>query len=133
MRKLRPKQNETADHECNCSNQEHITCPVSGHCETENVVYEAQVKVKNTFKSYIGMTSRPFIERWKEHKGNVKYPHQKGTKLSGYIHKPKEFGEKIGFQDIKWSIKARAAPYRSGTKYCDTGKCSPFLSLPFCS
>ena len=46
---------------------------------------------KSSVKSYIGMTSRPFIERFKEHKGNIKHKHQKGTKLSSYVWKQKDF------------------------------------------
>ena len=85
-----------------------------------NVVYEAQVKTKYATKSYIGMTGRPFIERWKEHRGNLRHMHQKGTKLSQYIWKQKEFGENIAIQDIKWSLKSRSVPYKAGSKYCDT-------------
>ena len=66
------------------------------------------------------MTSRPFIERWKEHRGNVRYQHQKGTKLSKFIWRQKDFGENINMNDIKWSLRAKAVPYRPGAKYCDT-------------
>ena len=66
------------------------------------------------------MTSRPFIERFKEHKGNVKHKHQKGTKLSSYVWKQKDFGIDIKFNDIKWCLKAKAVSYRAGARFCDT-------------
>ena len=86
----------------------------------DNVVYEATVKTRYATKSYIGMTGRPFIERWKEHRGNVKHRHQKGTKLSKYVWHQKDFGENIEMKDIKWCLKSKAVPYKSGAKYCDT-------------
>ena len=87
---------------------------------TNNVVYSAEVKTNYTTKSYIGMTGRPFIERYKEHRGNMRHKHQKGTKLSNFIWKQKEFGQNIKIEDIKWSLKAKAVPYRAGARYCDT-------------
>ena len=119
LKKLRPKQNDTSQHECNCSNQ-NIVCPVNGECRVENVVYEAKIKTKQSVKSYIGMTSRQFIDRWKEHRGNFKYKHQKGTKLSSFAWKQVDFGENIKFDDIKWSLKTKTVTYRPGSKFCHT-------------
>ena len=119
MKKLRPKQDVTSEQHCSCENQNRV-CPVNGQCKTDNVVYEALVKTTHVSKSYIGMTSRTFIERWKEHKGNIKHRHQKGTKLSSFIWKQKDFGEKIEMNDIKWCLKSKAVPYRAGSRFCDT-------------
>ena len=67
------------------------------------------------------MTARTFIERWKEHRGNIRHKHQQGTKLSHYVWKQNtEFGEKIGMENIKWSIKSKTTSYRAGARYCDT-------------
>ena len=66
------------------------------------------------------MTSRPFIDRWKEHRGNVRHKHQKGTKLSSFVWRQMDFGENIKFENIEWKLKAKAVPYRSGARYCDT-------------
>ena len=118
-KKLNLKEHSTSEQQCNCENQ-NMVCPVNGQCKTENVVYEAQVKTSRISKSYIGMTSRSFIERWKEHRGNIKYKHQKGTKLSSFIWNQKEFGESINIGDIKWSLKSKAVPYRAGSRFCDT-------------
>ena len=119
MKKLKLEQSETSDEICRCESQD-MTCPVEGKCTTENVVYEAQVKVKNTIKSYIGMTSRPFIERWKEHRGNIRYKHQKGTKLSSFVWNQKKFGENIEIDDIKFKLKAKTSTYKPGAKFCGT-------------
>ena len=84
------------------------------------MVYEATVKTNYSSKSYIGMTSRPFIDKWKEHRGNIRHKHQKGTKLSSFVWKQVDFGAEIKIDDIKWSLKSKAVPYRAGEKYCDT-------------
>ena len=119
IKKLRPKQHINPEKECNCENQKRV-CPVNGQCTIDNVVYEASVQTKHISKSYIGMTSRPFIERWKEHRGNLKHEHQKGTKLSSFVWNQKVFGENIKMDDIRWSLKTKAIPYRAGAKFCDT-------------
>ena len=87
------------------------------HSMYDNVVYEATVKTKHSVKSYIGMTSHPFIDRWKEHRGNMKHKNQKGTKLSSFVWKQMDFGENIKIDDIKWSLKSKAVPYRVGAKF----------------
>ena len=61
FKKLRPKQSSSPEQDCNCMKQ-NIVCPVNGKCKTDNVVYETTVKTKHSVKSYIGMTSRPFID-----------------------------------------------------------------------
>ena len=67
------------------------------------------------------MSSRPFIVRWKEHRGNIKHPNQKGTKLSKHVLKlNNEYGENIEISDIKWSLKSKCGPYRAGAKLCVT-------------
>ena len=68
---------------------------------------------RNVPRIYTGMTGRQLIKRIKEHKGNFKHKHQKGTKLSSYAHKQSEYGEDIKFEDIKWSIKAKAIPCKA--------------------
>ena len=122
LKKVKQNPVKTTENTCKCENQQ-MQCPVNGQCMTDNVVYEAQVKTRYTTKSYIGMTGRPFFERWKEHRGNLKHKHQKGTKLSNFIWKQKESGEHIDIQNIKWSLKAKAMPYQPGARFCDTCLC----------
>ena len=100
--------------------KKNIQCPVSSNCMSRNIVYEAKVKTRCETKSYIGMNGRTFISRWKEHRGNFRHKNQKGTKLSNYIWKLKDFGENIKFEDIEWSIKSKSVPYKPGARYCDT-------------
>ena len=66
------------------------------------------------------MSGRTFIERYKEHRGNCRHKHQKGTKLSKFVHSVKDSGENVNFKDIKWTIKSKAVPYRAGSRFCDT-------------
>ena len=124
MKKLNPNTNQNNDSEskCKCANDKEILqCPVNGKCMFDNVVYSAEVKTKHTTKTYIGMSGRPFIVRWKEHRGNIRHPHQNGTKLSKYVLKQNsDFGEKIGIKDVKWKMKTKTVPYRAGAKFCDT-------------
>ena len=120
LKKLNIKEDSNLE-ECKCAADKKIgQCPVNNQCMTSKVVYCAEVISKHTRKSYIGMTGRPFIGRWKEHRGNFRHKHQKGTKLSKYAWNQKEFGENIKFEDIKWSLKAKAVPYRAGARYYDT-------------
>ena len=69
------------------------------------------------------MSKRQFIDRWKEHRGNIKYEHQKGTKLSSFIWKQRSLGETIRFKDIKWNLKAKTSSYTAGAKLCNTCLC----------
>ena len=120
-KKLNQNQTKIPEQTCKCDQDKEIEqCPVNDDCMTDNVVYCAEVTTRYNTKSYIGMSGRPFIKRWKEHRGNIRHPHQKGTKLSKYVHKQKEFGENINIKDIKWSLKAKAIPYTAGKKFCDT-------------
>ena len=118
QKKLKPKV-ACPELECKCTNV-NMQCPVDGQCMVSNVVYQAEIKSRYNTKLYIGMTSRPFITRWKEHRGNLRHQHQKGTKLSNYVWKQKENGTNIKTEDILWSLKAKSVPYRAGARFCDT-------------
>ena len=85
LKKLNPISQESTDLNCKCD-EVPMQCPVSGECTSGNVVYQAKVNSKFAVKSYIGMTARPFIERWKEHRGNIRHKHQQGTKLSNFVN-----------------------------------------------
>ena len=121
IKKLNPSQLIDPLSECKCESDKNIVqCPVNGKCTSDNVVYSAEVKTKYTTKTYIGMSGRPFIDRWKEHRGNIRHKNQAGTKLSKYVWKQKEFGENIKIEDISWKIETKAVPYSAGRKFCDT-------------
>ena len=119
LKKLNQNLVKKPESECKCENEKR-QCPVNGKCTLDNVVYEAKVKTRYTTKSYIGMTGRTFIERWKEHLGNMRYKHQNGTKLSKFIWSQKDLGHHIDKSNIEWTLKTKAIPYRAGNRYCDT-------------
>ena len=66
------------------------------------------------------MTGRTFIQRWKEHRGNIRHKHQNGTKLSKFIWSERDLGHQIDMSNIEWTLKTKAIPYRAGNRYCDT-------------
>ena len=122
LKKLNSNQKKESVQVCKCEKDKEIKqCPVNKQCTKDNVVYQAEVKSKFGTKYYIGMSGRPFIDRYKEHRGNVRHPHQKGTKLSQYIHKQNnDYGDNIEFKDLNWSLKSKTTPYRAGARWCDT-------------
>ena len=65
------------------------------------------------------MTSRPFTQRFENRKGNNKHKHQKGTKLSSYVWKQKDFWENTKNNDIKWRLNTKAVPHMAGARFCD--------------
>ena len=55
---------------CNCRQN---PCPLSGTCDTKDVVYSAKlVNDKGEISVYKGITSRKFIERYRLHKSSFK-------------------------------------------------------------
>ena len=75
LKKLNQNIVKKTESECKCE-KEKRQCPVNGNCTLDNVVYEAKVKTSYNTKSYIGMNGCSFIERWKEHRGNMRHKHQ---------------------------------------------------------
>ena len=103
---------------CNCKNKFKNDCPLPGQCTTSNIVYQAEIEVEGSDekKKYFGQTSRPFKQRYYEHKmamNNMMSKH--ATALSRYIWKIKNAGKQF---KIKWSIKNRAQSLQSGSKKC---------------
>ena len=104
---------------CNCRKTDH--CPLQGKCLSKAIIYQAEVKTHTDEKVYYGLTERRFKERFYEHRtsfNNKAYAER--TELSKYVWKLKEEGKDYS---IKWSIKMRAHPYRSGSKRCDLCLC----------
>ena len=55
-----------ASAQCNCKNEKE--CPLDGKCLVKNIVYKAEITSQNgTVKTYIGMTSNSFKERYRNH------------------------------------------------------------------
>ena len=100
---------------CNCRKKQE--CPIPDNCLQKSVVYKAVVKGGPTDMIYYGLTEDTFKTRWNAHKSSFKHEKQKSkTKLSNYVWKLK--GENKP-HEVEWSIKARAFPYKSGSKHCD--------------
>ena len=108
--------NEVPRGTCNCRDKS--TCPLNGKCQSDNIVYSAQVKIDNRdTKSYIGSTENSFKTRYANHKcsfANKKYGNS--TELSKCVWKIKESGHQYS---INWSIIAHAAAYSNVTKRCN--------------
>ena len=110
--------NRSTEDKCNCRKKDE--CPLPGKCLTKNIIYKAEVSTTDqdqTTKTYIGMTSNEFKQRYRNHEksfNNEKYKNE--TELSKYVWKLKK--EKRNFTTT-WSIIKRAAPYRIGSKKCN--------------
>ena len=117
-KKWQPTQREVP--RCNCKNKFKPNCPLPGKCTVSNVVYQADVITTDrrgrVIKTYFGQTKREFKLRYREHMQafkNENSPH--ATALSNYVWKLKRNGQDY---TIRWSIKYRAPPYKSGSKKC---------------
>ena len=103
------------DGQCNCTKRD--TCPLDGSCLTPCLVYTASVTAENTEYVYHGSTEGEFKPRYNGHETSFRLRnHAKETKLSEFIWSLKD--KNIPFS-IKWSVAARAHPYRCGTRRCD--------------
>jgi len=103
--------------QCNCSSVKE--CPLNGKCLTKSVVYKAEIKTQNNgaVKTYIGMTSNTFKERYRNHVKSFKHPqYSSETELSKHVWNLKN--NRIKFA-IKWSIIRRARVYTPGANRCN--------------
>ena len=104
---------------CRCRKE----CPMEGRCRESELVYRAKVNVRGEDgemkeeKSYIGLTSTPFIERFRNHNYSFnRKGMQNATELSKYVWGLKEEGKEY---DIKWEILRKSYSYKPGAKYCN--------------
>ena len=124
-RHTQPETNGTK--ECNCRQKD--SCPLSGKCLTESVVYQAVVKREDTGeeKSYVGHTEGKFKARYNNHTNsfrNIKHRH--ATALSKYIWQLKELN--VGYS-LKWNIIRRCKSYSNLTKRCNLCLHEKFLII----
>ena len=101
---------------CNCRSGD--TCPLDGQCLTSSIVYKATVtSPSQPVRYYYGLSEPPFKQRYNKHTHSFRWSEQRGeTALSQYIWSLKDQDEQYS---IKWSIHAKAHPYRCGQKRCD--------------
>jgi hypothetical protein len=91
--------------DCNC--RKPFECPLNRKCQPKSIVYKAEITSLDDglTKQYIGMTSNPFKERYRNHKksfNNIRY--EKKTKHSKESRKC----------TIKWSILKSVPSYAPG-------------------
>ena len=101
---------------CNCRNGPN-TCPLSGNCLIESIIYEASVTSDQETKRYIGLASTSFKQRYSNHMKSFNHEkYESNTQLSNYIWSLKRENKIF---DIKWSIKMEAKAYHPARKKCD--------------
>ena len=81
-----------ASPQCNCKNENE--CPLDGKCLVKNIVYKAEIASQNgTVKTYIGMTSNSFKERYRNHLKSFNH-HQYSSETELSKHDCVEFKER---------------------------------------
>ena len=108
---------QTTSKKCNC--QKPNDCPLTGHCQTKSIIYQATVTPSNNNpnQTYIGLTETTFKKRHANHKTSFKHEAKKfSTELSKYIWELKN--KKVDYQ-ITWKILKQAQSYNSATKRCN--------------
>ena len=103
--------------ECNCRHKD--SCPLSGKCLTESVVYQAIVKREDTGdeKSYVGHTEGSFKTRYNNHTNSFRNAkHRHATALSKHIWQLKELNVDYS---LKWNIIKKCRSYSNITKRCN--------------
>ena len=111
-------QNDTSTNstarECNCRQQN--SCPLSGKCLTEGIVYQATVTTavdNRKEETYVGLTEGTFKTLYANHTSSFRNPKQKcATELSKYIW---SLESNTQFS-VKWRIIKRCKPYSNLTK-----------------
>ena len=100
MKNKTEQDSQKNEDKCKCRGE----CPVQGNCFKENVVYCANVTVKEEEKTYkyFGITSNKFAVRLRNHKHTFNNENlEKSTELSKFVwelnRKEKEF-------EIHWEI-----------------------------
>ena len=100
---------------CNCRNKE--SCPLNEHCLSASIVYKAVVESNGIEKIYYGTSEGPFKDRFANHKKSFNHrQYQNDTELSKYLWGISDKGLP---HSVKWSIAAKASPYKCGSRRCD--------------
>ena len=100
---------------CNCRKKNE--CPVGNNCLQEGVVYQATIeRGDQKTDTYIGLTSTPFKDRWRNHKSNFKTRNPKNsTCLSKYIWNLQDQNIE---HTVSWKIVSKAKPFNHVTGVC---------------
>ena len=101
---------------CNCRVKS--ACPLEGRCQTESLVYRAQVTSlqSNITKDYIGLSEPPFKLRYANHLTSFRHAkYENSTELSKHVWALKQREEDF---DVTWSIVEKARACSSGSRKC---------------
>ena len=101
---------------CNCRVKD--SSPLQGKCQTENVVYLAQVtnRKNSERKCYIGLTERTFKDRLYKHRNSLRHRSKANSTELKYIWNLKD--KSLDETDVSWSILDISPPYKNGTRTC---------------
>ena len=100
---------------CNCRNA--ANCPMDGHCQTKEVIYQATVVEQNgNTNTYTGLTGNTFKKRYDGHTNSFRNRADSNTTLSTYIWKLKD--ENTNF-NISWKIIDRGKKFNPSTRKCN--------------
>ena len=100
---------------CNCRTPS--SCPLSGECLTDSVVYQATVKSEGREETYIGLTGDQFKSRYRNHMASFRNSAKRNaTELSKHVWELKDKGAEF---TLSWKIIARARMYANTTKRCN--------------
>ena len=101
---------------CRCNEN---PCPLQGHCNVKNIIYEASLN-SNTPQNppekftYIGMSCRKLIERYKIHKRSSKNENINSTTLSNKLW---ELKNEQKTPSVNFKIKKLAKSYELGFRF----------------
>ena len=101
---------------CNCRGGLK-NCPLEGRCQTQSLVYQAEVTSNQGIRTYIGQAASTFKLRYNNHTNSYINPKKKHeTTLSTYVWKLKS--RNVDFS-IKYSTLSCPKPYTRGGRSCD--------------
>ena len=100
---------------CNCRSKD--SCPLSGKCLAESLVYKATLRSGTEEYHYVGMTEGTFKQRYTGHMTSFRHDkYRTATKLSEKVWALKDSG--LDYH-IDWSIVRRGHGYKAGQRSCD--------------
>ena len=96
---------------CNCRTPS--SCPLSGECLTQSVIYKATANCEGCEETYIGLTGDQFKSRYQNHRTSFRNSAKRNaTEFSKHIWELKDKGTEF---TLDWKIIARAHLYTNTT------------------
>ena len=105
---LKQKYHKPLGSHCDCT-----VCDLGTPCKIRHVIYRADCK--HCSEGYVGVTTRPFITRYKEHEASIRLGNTKSalsTHLSGDFDHPPCQNPTNTIQGFSWKIVDRAKSYK---------------------